>query len=902
MSKKSSDSKRQSRTIFIIKPLPAVLLIAVVFALILVAISLLFSLLNHLLWLYLVIALFASFVVLIFLYLKPWAHITSKGMNHFDIYIVSFAFGFLLYGIICIPNITFLFSDAEKHIKCIPHYLAFTLSFLLFVFFAWRIQYTRKAKGPAKRQYYLYDFVDGLLPDSQEEAIISDTDVHYDLFKRKPLIDEICNALKKRNGNGKVVIGITGEWGSGKTTYLNVALDWLRVNDKNLIVARGFSAWKYSDERSFLIALINHIYEKLDIGVSDSVINSSIVKYVNMFLSNNRFNIGNISLTSSNNEKTAINVINEYLVQNDKHLVVVIDNIDRLRANEIRFVYKAVGDIVDIKNTTFVCLYDEQYVEKAFSPKNVDVQNFLDKIINLKIEIGRPSPDKFYNAGVSALLNYFKKFKKGYDFEKRGKKEFDLLAEAIKLIPNVRTLIVVLNTLFNFVPLNDDSLDYIDYFCINILKKTNYQLYTFIVRNASVFVIARRDYLSTYSFSDSKENIDKQRKEMISSYFDEGRPYQKYRNFLNLLFPNSLYEYGASLTREEIVLANTERRIYSGKFFENYIKDTKNSYYYLYEEIKKIFLNSVDFVSFSKSIYTLFILHPDSEQEELLGTIDESSILLKDNSERLQWLLIFLFKNYYVFSQTWLFFRSARLRSVSAMCKILGMLDQKTAESYLLPMKNDVTNITLLGTIERYFKLLLKNHEIEDDHIRLFCKKLLAETANYIYDKGIDVFSKKYYRRGILFILKENSDKEVFEDYISNIVDKNNVYCFLCELIASGTTWTDDKKPYFISIKKEHIELFLSLHTVKELIREATVLTDGDAAIKEIVDQMKEDDREKETEYEKKYSERPKDIWSYYEKYADWFTGEDKTNDEAKDEDDNSDDEHGDDGDDLPLN
>ncbi|MCK5345513.1 MAG: hypothetical protein KAR20_19020, partial [Candidatus Heimdallarchaeota archaeon] len=60
----------------------------------------------------------------------------------------------------------------------------------------------------------------------------------------------------------RFTIGIFGEWGSGKTTLMNMIYDLLEKNDQ--FVPIKFNAWRYERDKHLMIPLLETIRLKLD--------------------------------------------------------------------------------------------------------------------------------------------------------------------------------------------------------------------------------------------------------------------------------------------------------------------------------------------------------------------------------------------------------------------------------------------------------------------------------------------------------------------------------------------------------------------------------------------------------------------------------------------------------------
>lgn len=853
------DNSKSKRNILAFKPLGSIVALSVVIIAVLIGIGALFELINHWLWLALTIVAFLITTAMYFYYVHPIRNFLSKGRNVVDVHLFSLIFVFLIYGVICIPDISFLFNNVAVKLKWIPSIVAFSLATCFLCLSIFRLFYTRKIIQSNYCTYHLIDFVNNNLPTNINDAIICDEAINLDLFNRKAIVNEIYSALLKRNANGKVVVGIIGRWGIGKTTYLNNALKRIKEKeDKSIIICDSFSAWKYSDERAFLVGLINQIYESLDIGVNDSVINSAIIRYVGIFLSDSRLNFTN-AITANQNDKTIINVINEYLVANNKHIIFVIDNIDRLTKEEMRFVYKAVGDILDINNITFVCLYDEEYVERIIN--DTYPCNYLDKIVDVKVFIDEPSPNKIYKVAHTALSNYLKKYKPELSLEKLSDNDNEILKTSLKNIHNVRSLILSLNKAF--IKISDDSfsLNFIDYFAINIIKESNNQLYSFILEHADMFATAHTNYVRDYYFYfDQKEKTEKRNK-LINDNFKYGARFWKNRELIERLFPQSLTEYG-SLSSNEESLATKQHRIYSGKFFEQYIKDADTDFLGAYNQVETALSTTESQEKMHSSLNTLLHSYVTGDHVELFKIIEDiiDTINIK---EQLMWILSYFRSKYYAFDDTYIGFSlSTKTRAAIIIDKLLIKIGGKEAVDFINSFRNKIEYITLLSAISYWNDASIKYNQTGQD-LSTHINEVWEEMVEHVITSNIDVFKADYYRRGILWRLRDKTDFEQLKKYILNCIDSSNIYCFLNEFIAQGTS-SNEKKPYILSLEKKNLENFYTLDEVKQLVDSASVSSEGDEIINRLVYQLINDRSLQRSEIS--YTGDPINLWLYFEK------------------------------------
>jgi len=82
----------------------------------------------------------------------------------------------------------------------------------------------------------------------------------YDLLHRYPLAHRIAEMVRNFKDHDSLVIGIEGEWGSGKTSFINLILEDLRATDALLIT---FNPWNFSDQNELVKDFFDSMIEAL---------------------------------------------------------------------------------------------------------------------------------------------------------------------------------------------------------------------------------------------------------------------------------------------------------------------------------------------------------------------------------------------------------------------------------------------------------------------------------------------------------------------------------------------------------------------------------------------------------------------------------------------------------------
>ena len=85
-----------------------------------------------------------------------------------------------------------------------------------------------------------------------------------DLLGRQPLACSVADLINDIGDEDKdsVVIGIEGEWGSGKSSFINLILNKVRPTEKNLVIE--FNPWNFSDQNELIKDFFNSITNALD--------------------------------------------------------------------------------------------------------------------------------------------------------------------------------------------------------------------------------------------------------------------------------------------------------------------------------------------------------------------------------------------------------------------------------------------------------------------------------------------------------------------------------------------------------------------------------------------------------------------------------------------------------------
>jgi hypothetical protein len=229
-----------------------------------------------------------------------------------------------------------------------------------------------------------------------------DIPAEKDVIKRNSTVNEINDGsittlAKTIIGNSpkkSFSIAINGEWGSGKTTYLDILKKELedRKGDIDLVIIR-FQPWEWVGENDIFKAFFDELSKNLP-EHNDQLIRD-IEKYTQLILGKGDdsdvsekvlqvFGLQPIPKTIS----AYRDAINTTITCYNKKIVVMIDEIDRLDGEEILKTLKLIRSVADFKNTYFITAFDYQFVLEAITSETINrPADYLNKFFQQTITI-----------------------------------------------------------------------------------------------------------------------------------------------------------------------------------------------------------------------------------------------------------------------------------------------------------------------------------------------------------------------------------------------------------------------------------------------------------------------------------------------------------------------------------
>lgn len=235
--------------------------------------------------------------------------------------------------------------------------------------------------------------------------------ISEDLLGRVPFSFQLAKAINNYNENSGLVIGIYGGWGTGKTSIINMIENEISNFEDDKTIFIRFSPWNYSDKdnliRLFFESLkiklnihhkknidnaINNYLDALDILTLIPGFNHTMVGIIKNFFKYFRKNNESLDLEASKK------FLEKYLLDINKKIIVVIDDLDRLTNIQIRETFQLVKQVADFPNLIYILSMDREVVARALTEvQNIDGNDYLEKIVQIPFEIPKIEKDKLQN-------------------------------------------------------------------------------------------------------------------------------------------------------------------------------------------------------------------------------------------------------------------------------------------------------------------------------------------------------------------------------------------------------------------------------------------------------------------------------------------------------------------------
>lgn len=313
-----------------------------------------------------------------------------------------------------------------------------------------------------------------------------------DKLGRQPFVEQLCGSLvttgADSDGPGKstgLVVGLAGEWGSGKSTILNFVEEVLREKHDPIAIVR-FDPWLISGRDDLIRSFFDEFAQEIRKGAptsQDQV--DDLLEKIGQY--GGVLDIGVDYLPLPEEARKQIKAARKALFSKsggglhdlkqqimtrigklDFPIVVLIDEVDRVDDNEIKTLVQLVKSVADFPNVSYLIAYDTTRVVQALgasAPGGEETERgrgYLEKIVQLQV----PVPAIFDSEMTESLIDALNASRGELFLPENfaGIKRFTVLTELLfgRLVRTPRDMKRLLGVFRALRGMTGDEMDWVD--------------------------------------------------------------------------------------------------------------------------------------------------------------------------------------------------------------------------------------------------------------------------------------------------------------------------------------------------------------------------------------------------------------------------------------------------------
>lgn len=231
------------------------------------------------------------------------------------------------------------------------------------------------------------------------------TDPTQDLFGHAPFAKTLAKAIRGYRGSDGIVLALYGPWGSGKSTvlaYIEHELEQGHEAERPVVVT--FNPWWFSGQENLAKAFLGQLQAVLPAKHAGfKALGNKLAEFagalggvvdlagaaVGLPLGGKAIEAGAKLLATKPRDVPALKrAVSGLLLAEQKRVLVVIDDIDRLAPDEVRQLFTVIKALADFPYVTYLLAFDREVAATAISEQTgLPGDRYLEKIIQVPFEL-----------------------------------------------------------------------------------------------------------------------------------------------------------------------------------------------------------------------------------------------------------------------------------------------------------------------------------------------------------------------------------------------------------------------------------------------------------------------------------------------------------------------------------
>jgi predicted KAP-like P-loop ATPase len=263
----------------------------------------------------------------------------------------------------------------------------------------------------------------------RRHMITNDTAINTpeeDQFGVSPFAQAIANSIEKIAAPEGTVIALTGEWGCGKSSVVNLVRHYLKgAEEAERLKIIAFNPWWYQNEDAATRGFFQSLYvvlgkkvpenaRKIVLSLSKKLLSSGTLIAAAVDLVTFGYG-GKIAETAAGaaaemikTDRTAeqdYQLLAKELRKQTTKFLVVIDDIDRLTPDQALVIFRLVKSVGRLPNVIYLLAFDRRLAERVIEQRHPADQHFLEKIVQASFEVPTPDAATLHGALLAGVVS-----------------------------------------------------------------------------------------------------------------------------------------------------------------------------------------------------------------------------------------------------------------------------------------------------------------------------------------------------------------------------------------------------------------------------------------------------------------------------------------------------------------
>jgi hypothetical protein len=228
-----------------------------------------------------------------------------------------------------------------------------------------------------------------------------------DLLDRRELIDSVVSTILLEP---PPIIAVTGKYGDGKTSFLNLVLGELSKSQEiEVPIIVKFSPWLAGDSNTLVLSLLTSIVAAIKHKLFVPGLSGDAARYARTLLSAVPWTERLKDFVGEPSQEGRIDALVQRIARVRRRVLVVLDDLDRMEAKELETVLKLLRGSDKLSNITFLCAFDKGEVSLILrgTRPNQDTSVFIEKFFPVEFrlpEIDSAQLRSFFAQRVERIL------------------------------------------------------------------------------------------------------------------------------------------------------------------------------------------------------------------------------------------------------------------------------------------------------------------------------------------------------------------------------------------------------------------------------------------------------------------------------------------------------------------